>query len=318
MSFYRGRIVVVAGGAGFIGAHMVRSLLDQGAKVVVLDNFQTGVRDRLSPHANLKVVEHDVVNPYELPELDVVFNLACPASPPHYQSDPIKTWRTALYGTDQLLELAYLHRARFVQASTSEIYGEPEQHPQRESYRGNTSTLGPRACYDEGKRAGETIVMDFVRVRDIDARIARIFNTYGPGMSPDDGRVVSNFATQVLRGDPVTIYGSGEQTRSFCYVSDLVCGLLLLGSVDGIKGEVVNLGNPSEISVATLVEEIARLVDHEIRTVVEDLPVDDPTRRQPDISHAKLILNWEPVVSLHDGLNQTLNYFASIKSKKVA
>jgi UDP-glucuronate decarboxylase len=301
--------IIVAGGAGFIGTHLVAALLAQGAQVTVLDNFSTGKREKLEQHPSLKVLCHDVCEPFHSGQVDVIFNLACPASPVHYQADPIATWRTSVYGADRLLTLAAAQGARFVQASTSEIYGDPEVAPQSESYRGNTSTLGPRACYDEGKRAAESLAMDFYRVQGVDVRLARIFNTYGPGMAQDDGRAVSNFVVQALQGLPLTIYGDGTQTRSFCFVSDTVRGLMALAATEALAGRVVNLGNPHEITIKTLTQTIASLAGRPCRQVRKPLPEDDPRRRCPDISRALALLNWSPEVTLEDGLAITVADF---------
>ncbi|GGE46664.1 NAD-dependent epimerase/dehydratase family protein [Actibacterium pelagium] len=302
--------IVVAGGAGFVGAHLVRSLLKDGARVTVIDNFHTGTRASLSAQNRLQVIDHDVATPLDLPgPVSHVFNLACPASPAHYQADPISTWRTSVYGADHLAQFATDKGARLVQASTSEVYGDPLETPQRESYRGNTSTIGPRACYDEGKRAAESLLMDFHRVHGTQVRIARIFNTYGPGMAKNDGRVVSNFVVQALTGAPLTLFGDGSQTRSFCYVSDMVAGLKALASADNIDGEVINLGNPNEITVAELAALLGTLLEDGVEICHEPLPLDDPRRRRPDIGKAQRLLNWSPKVSLQEGLLHTIDDF---------
>jgi len=308
---YSGQRVLVAGGAGFIGAHLVRALLGDGAEeVTVVDNYRTASADSLTPASRLKVLQHDIVEPLQLDgPLDVIFNLACPASPVHYQADPIATWRSSVYGTDNLLTLARSKGARLVQASTSEVYGDPLESPQAETYRGNTSFLGPRACYDEGKRAAESLLMDFHRVHGMDVRIARLFNTYGPGMAEQDGRVVSNFIVQALRGEALTVYGNGRQTRSFCYVSDTVRGLMALGLREGLSGEVVNLGNPNEVTILTLAEELGRLIGVPTSYTHCPVPPDDPRRRCPDISRARRLLDWGAEVALSEGLAATIADF---------
>lgn len=308
---YAGQRVLVAGGAGFIGAHLVRALLGDGAEeVTVVDNYRTASADSLTPASRLRVLQHDIIEPLQLDgPLDVIFNLACPASPVHYQADPIATWRSSVYGTDNLLTLARSKGARLVQASTSEVYGDPLESPQAETYRGNTSFLGPRACYDEGKRAAESLLMDFHRVHGMDVRIARLFNTYGPGMAEQDGRVVSNFIVQALRGEALTVYGNGRQTRSFCYVSDTVRGLMALGLREGLSGEVVNLGNPNEVTILTLAEELGRLIGVPTSYTHCPVPPDDPRRRCPDISRARRLLDWGAEVALSEGLAATIADF---------
>lgn len=300
---YADQRALITGGAGFLGRHLVRALLDDGAEVIVLDNFSTAAPEKMPEHSKLTVLRHDVTQrrPIDGP-ISHVFNLACPASPAHYQRDPIRTWRTSVYGADLVGELATEKGARVIQASTSEVYGDPLETPQREGYRGNTSPTGPRACYDEGKRAAECLLMDIHRVHGTDVRIARVFNTYGPGMALDDGRVVSNFVLQALRGEPMTIYGDGSQTRSFCFVSDMVAGLSTLGQVDGIAGEVINLGNPNEMSIAELAATLGDLLDSGTQVAHRPLPLDDPRRRRPDIAKAQRLLGWSPVVSLREGL----------------
>ncbi|HHH89217.1 MAG TPA: NAD-dependent epimerase/dehydratase family protein [Aliiroseovarius sp.] len=303
MNFYKGKSVLVAGGGGFIGQHLVSELLGQGANVTVFDNFMTGRRSSLKENPALKVVTQDIILP--LPEtgpVDVVFNLACPASPRAYQSDPVATWRTSVYGTDNLLDLALASKARFVQASTSEVYGDPLVSPQPESYVGNVSPTGPRACYDEGKRAAECLIMDTHRTRGLDTRIARLFNTYGPGMQPDDGRVVSAFLGQALDGKPLTVFGDGTQTRSFCYVSDCVAGLMAMGARAGLGGEIINLGNSDERTILDLAKIVARLTGVALNVTFEDLPPDDPQIRRPDISRARSLLDWAPQIQLEEGL----------------
>ncbi|GAA4011585.1 SDR family oxidoreductase [Sphingomonas swuensis] len=310
--------VLLAGGAGFIGSNMADRLLERGAEVVVLDNLQTGREeniDHLRSHGNFDFVAHDVIEPLPAAVLKGrfthVYNLACAASPPAYQADPEHTMLTNVLGTRNLLRLAEAQGARFLLTSTSEVYGDPEAHPQREEYRGNVSCTGPRACYDEGKRAAETLAFDFDRLGRAEVRVVRIFNTYGPRMDPDDGRVVSNVICQALSGAPITVYGDGSQTRSFCYVDDLVEGILRLMAHDGPQPGPVNIGNPHELTVSDLVERVLRLTDSDSRIVEQPLPEDDPRRRKPDIGHAKALLGWSPKVSLEDGLKATIPYFAA-------
>jgi UDP-glucuronate decarboxylase len=306
--------VVVAGGAGFLGSHLCERLVSQGHYVICLDNFRTGraanVR-ALADSGRFELIEHDIVARFErkLPRFDHIYNLACPASPPHYQADPVATALVCGQGTYNCLLAAKQHRARVFHASTSEIYGDPEVHPQTESYRGNVNTVGPRSCYDEGKRFAETLVTDFGRQYGLVTRMARIFNTYGPRMQPDDGRVVSNFIVQALLGQNITVYGSGKQTRSFCYVSDLIDGFArLMGNGDDPL-DPVNLGNPVETTVGELAHIVIDLVGSRSRIVYKPLPVDDPCRRRPDISHARAALGWSPEVELTVGLRRTIAYF---------
>ncbi|MGU3537928.1 UDP-glucuronic acid decarboxylase family protein [Methylobacterium sp. A54F] len=306
--------VLVAGGAGFIGSHLVDALLGEGARVVCLDNLLTGRRVNLAHLAReprFELVEADVTEALPaLPRFERIFNLACAASPPHYQADPLHTMLTSVVGTNRLLERARADGARFLQASTSEVYGDPEVHPQRESYWGHVNPTGPRACYDEGKRSAEALTFDFERCHGTDVRVARIFNTYGPRMRADDGRVVSNVVCQALAGEDITVYGDGRQTRSFCYVSDLVDGLMRLMRREASPGGPVNLGNPHEITVCELVEEVIALTGTRSRVVRRPLPVDDPTRRRPDITRAGTLLGWAPQVDLEAGLAATIAWFA--------
>jgi len=305
--------VLVAGGAGFVGSHLCEALLAQGHRVYCADNLLTSSRSNLrtlEKSADFVFVEHDICNSLAVDEpLEAVYNLACAASPPRYQADPVHTMMTSVVGTANLLALAEKHGARFLQASTSEVYGDPEQHPQREDYWGHVNCTGPRACYDEGKRAAETLCFDFLRAGRVDARVARIFNTYGPRMQPDDGRIVSNLVVQALSGKPLTIYGTGEQTRSFCYVSDLVRGLVALMNVDPNPGAPVNLGNPGEFTINELADLVLELIPTGSKIVYKPLPVDDPQRRRPDISRAKALLGWQPMVPLVEGLPQTIAAF---------
>ena len=294
--------VLVTGGSGFIGSHLCEALLARGDEVLCLDNFFTGARKNvahLQTNPAFEVIRHDVVEPILL-EVDRVFHLACPASPIHYQLHPVKTVQTSVVGTNNVLDICRRTDARFVLASTSEIYGDPQVHPQHEDYWGNVCTTGPRACYDEGKRVAETLTADFARQFGVDARIARIFNTYGPRMRPDDGRVVSNFIVQALRGESLTIYGDGSQTRSFCYVSDLVDGLLRLMDAPAVNGPV-NLGNPEEITMLALARRVVDVVGAG-ELVYRPLPEHDPARRCPDITRARNWLSWQPRVSLDEGL----------------
>jgi UDP-glucuronate decarboxylase len=311
-------ITLVAGGAGFIGSHLCRALLDRGHHVLCVDNLQTARPSNLrllEGDPRFQFVEADIVNPLPLDILEQtrrirrIYNLACAASPPQYQADPEHTMLTNVVGTDHLLRLAERAGARFLLSSTSEVYGDPEAHPQREDYRGWVSCTGPRACYDEGKRAAEAMAFDFARMGRADVRVARIFNTYGPHMHPDDGRVVSNLICQVLAGAAITIYGDGSQTRSFCYVSDMVEGLIALMESDQACGEPINLGNPNEITVNELLERILALAGMRGDVVHRPLPVDDPRRRRPDISRARRLLGWEPRVELDEGLAATFHWF---------
>jgi UDP-glucuronate decarboxylase len=305
----------VTGGAGFLGSHLVERLLGAGHSVLCLDNFSTGMRrnlDRLKGRNDLTIVDHDVALPFDLGTFEEIYNLACPASPPHYQADPIQTTKTCVLGALNVLEVARRSNARVLQASTSEIYGDPNVHPQRETYWGNVNPIGPRACYDEGKRCAETLFFDYSRAHGVNVRVARIFNTYGPRMRPDDGRVVSNFIVQALRGDDITVYGSGDQTRSFCYVSDLVDGLMrLMGSPDSVTAPV-NLGNPGEFTVGELASMVVEMVGSRSNIVYHPLPVDDPRQRKPDISQAKRCLDWSPKVTLPEGLAKTIDYFDAV------
>ena len=311
------RRVLVAGGAGFIGSHLVDRLLEAGAEVMVIDNLQTGRSENLAhlaDHERLTFLPHDIID--ELPTaltlapFSHIINAACAASPPHYQADPEHTMLTNVLGTRNLLRLAERHGARILLTSTSEVYGDPEVHPQREDYRGAVSCTGPRACYDEGKRAAETLAFDFDRLGRADVRVVRIFNTYGPRMDPKDGRVVSNVICQALSGAPITIYGDGSQTRSFCYVDDLVEGILRLAAHGGAQPGPVNLGNPNELTIADLVERVIALTGSLSPIVRESLPEDDPRRRKPDIGLAQGLLGWSPEVGLQEGLAATTDYFA--------
>ena len=302
--------ILVTGGAGFIGSHLCQRLIEAGEEVICLDNFFTGSRENVAHLLDcnrFELVRHDVVEPIRL-EVDQIYNLACPASPIHYQFNPVKTVEANVVGTLNSLRLAHQIGARVLQASTSEVYGDPTVHPQIEGYRGNVNPIGPRACYDEGKRVAETLMMDYHRQSGVDIRIARIFNTYGPRMDQADGRVVSNFIVQVLRGEPITIYGTGEQTRSFCYVDDLVEGLIRLMNADGVH-EPINLGNPAEFTIRELAEQTAQLCGVPSRVRYCPLPEDDPLQRCPDITRAKQLLNWVPGIDLQVGLQKTIHDF---------
>jgi UDP-glucuronate decarboxylase len=304
------RRVLVTGGAGFIGSHLCERLLEKGHEVVCLDNFFTGNKKNIKHLLNdyrFEVIRHDLVNPILL-EVDQIYNLACPASPVHYQYNPVKTVKTNVMGTLNMLGLAKRVKARILQASTSEVYGDPTLHPQPETYWGNVSCIGLRSCYDEGKRVAETLMMDYHRQSDVDIRIVRIFNTYGPRMALDDGRVISNFITQALRGEPLTIYGDGSHTRSFCYISDMVKGIIAMMEQDDFTGPI-NLGNPYEISISELAENIIKATGSTAEIDYRPLPPDDPVRRCPDISLAKSKLNWEPEIDFEIGLSQTIDYF---------
>lgn len=302
--------ILVTGGAGFIGSHLCERLLEKGNEVVCLDNFFTGSKDNIKnlfSDYRFELVRHDLVNPILL-EVDQIYNLACPASPVHYQYNPVKTVKTSVMGTLNMLGLAKRVKARILQASTSEVYGDPTTHPQPETYWGNVNCIGLRSCYDEGKRVAETLMMDYHRQNQVDIRIVRIFNTYGPRMALNDGRVMSNFITQALRGKPLTIYGDGSHTRSFCYVSDMVKGMIAMMEQEEFIGPV-NLGNPQEISIAELAESIIKNTGSTAGIEYQPLPPDDPVRRCPDISLARVKLNWEPEIDFKTGLSQTIEYF---------
>ncbi|MGG5886975.1 UDP-glucuronic acid decarboxylase family protein [Falsiroseomonas sp. HC035] len=309
------RRVLVAGGAGFLGSHLCALLLARGHRVTCVDNLQTGLAANLHTlmdNERFRFIRHDICQPFETPlAVDEIYNLACPASPPQYQADPVHTMLTNVVGTNHLLALAARTGARMVQASTSEVYGDPEQHPQQEDYRGHVSSIGPRACYDEGKRAAESLCFDYLRLGRADVRVARIFNTYGPRMRADDGRIVSNLICQALAGETLTIYGSGEQTRSFCYVSDLIRGLVALMEVKVNPGLPVNLGNPVERSIRQIASLVLDLTGSSSRVEGRPLPVDDPRRRCPDIARASALLGWQPEVSLEEGLVATITWFAA-------
>lgn len=313
MENYGTKQVLVTGGAGFIGSHLCERLLESGCGVICVDNFFTGTRNNIAhlmSHPNFEVMRHDVTFPLYV-EVDEIFNLACPASPIHYQHDPVQTTKTSVHGAINMLGLAKRVRAKILQASTSEVYGDPEMHPQREEYWGNVNPIGVRSCYDEGKRCAETLFFDYYRQHNLRIKVARIFNTYGPRMHPNDGRVVSNFIVQALSGRPITIYGEGKQTRSFCYVDELVDGMIkLMNSADDFTGPV-NLGNPAEMTIIELGRLVIELTGSKSELVFKALPQDDPVRRQPDITLAREQLKWEPSLPLVDGLERTIAYFRS-------
>lgn len=312
--------VLVTGGAGFIGSHLCRKILQSGDEVLCADNYFTGNRSNIAQllaNPNFEIVRHDITFPLYV-EVDDIYNLACPASPIHYQHDPVQTTKTSVIGAINMLGLAKRLHARILQSSTSEVYGDPDVHPQREDYRGLVNINGPRACYDEGKRCAETLFYDYQRQHGLKTRVARIFNTYGPNMHPQDGRVVSNFIVQALRNEPITIYGNGSQTRSFCYVDDLVDGLVRLMNVEGEVTGPVNLGNPHEISILQLAETIIDLIGSRSAIVERPLPQDDPRQRCPDIARASELLHWQPRVPLKDGLTRTIAYFEALLCRNEA
>lgn len=307
------RTTLITGGAGFLGSHLCDRMIADGHDVLCVDNFYTGSKDNirhLLGHKRFELLRHDVWLPLYV-EVDRIYNLACPASPVHYQNDPTSTTKTSVLGAINMLGLAKRKRARILQASTSEVYGDPQVHPQREDYWGHVNPIGPRACYDEGKRCAETLFFDYHRQSAVDIRVVRIFNTYGPRMHPNDGRVVSNFIVQALRGEPITLYGDGQQTRSFCYVDDLIEGMVRMMNQTQEIGPM-NLGNPAEFTIRELAELVLRLTASKSELVFRPLPADDPVRRQPDIAKARAALEWEPAVSLHDGLKETIAYFKKV------
>ena len=313
MKFDRKR-VLVTGGAGFLGSHLCERLLTLGHDVLCVDNYFTGRRGNVAHligQPNFELMRHDVTFPLYV-EVDEIYNLACPASPIHYQHDPVQTTKTSVHGAINMLGLAKRVGARILQASTSEVYGDPTTHPQPEEYWGNVNPIGPRACYDEGKRCAETLFFDYHRQHNLEIKVARIFNTYGPRMHPNDGRVVSNFIMQALRGEAITLYGDGKQTRSFCFVSDLIDGLIRLMESPAAETGPINIGNPVEFSIAELAERVMTLTGSKVPTVHLPSPTDDPKQRQPDISKARQILGWEPKVQLEQGLTETIAYFRKL------
>ena len=306
--------VLVTGGAGFIGSHLCERLLNSGHQVLCVDNFYSSTRENVAhllPHPNFELLRHDVTFPLFV-EVDQIYHLACPASPIHYQRDPVQTTKTAVHGSINMLGLAKRTKARVLLTSTSEVYGDPEVHPQTEDYWGNVNPIGPRACYDEGKRAAETLFFDYWRQHNLEIKVVRLFNTYGPRMHPQDGRVVSNFVMSALTGNPITLYGDGSQTRSFCYVDDLIDGLITMMESDVAITGPINLGNPGEFTVKELAEMIVEKIPTTSSMEFRPLPQDDPIRRQPDITRAKAQLGWEPTISLDQGLDRTIAYFREV------
>ena len=305
--------ILVTGGAGFIGSHLCKKLLDEGNDVLCLDNYFTGTKENISglfKSPYFEVIRHDVCFPLYV-EVDEIYNLACPASPIHYQHDPVQTTKTSVHGAINMLGLAKRINARILQASTSEIYGDPETHPQEENYWGNVNPIGPRSCYDEGKRCAETLFFDYHRQHNLDIKVVRIFNTYGPNMHPNDGRVVSNFIVQALTNQDITVYGNGDQTRSFCYIDDLINGIFKMMSTEEKFIGPVNLGNPVEFKIIDLAKTIIKLTNSKSNIVNKELPTDDPIRRKPNTSLAKKVLDWEPNFNLEEGLKITIDYFKS-------
>ena len=314
---FRRQRILVTGGAGFVGSHLIDRLLERGDEVLCVDNLFTGDKsnvDHLAGHPRFEFMRHDICFPLYV-EIDQIYNLACPASPIHYQFDPVQTTKTSVSGSINMLGLAKRVKARILQASTSEIYGDPTVHPQPESYWGNVNTIGPRACYDEGKRCAETLFFDYHRQHKLDIKVVRIFNTYGPRMHPNDGRVVSNFIIQALQGEPITIYGDGEQSRSFCYVDDLVEGFLRMMDTGSEFPGPINLGNPNEFTIRELADAVIDLTGSKSKLVQKLLPQDDPRQRQPDISLAREKLDWEPQTQLREGLTKTIAYFDNMLRK---
>ena len=309
--------ILISGGAGFIGTHLTSKLLDEGHEVIAIDNFFTGSRDNVKKfleNKNYEIIRHDVTVPFSA-EIEMIFNLACPASPVHYQKFPVQTLKTSLLGAINMLELAREKNARIIQASTSEVYGDPTISPQVESYWGNVNPIGLRSCYDEGKRASESLFFDYHRQYEVDIKVARIFNTYGPNMALNDGRVVSNFLVQALQNEPITMYGDGLQTRSFCFVSDLVDGIFKLAFSDSTITGPINLGNPTEFTMIELAEMVIKLTNSKSEIVFKELPSDDPKQRKPDISRAQKELDWDPKINLTSGLKESIDYFKVALSK---
>ena len=306
--------ILVTGGAGFLGSHLCEKLLGQGHEVLCVDNYFTGNKSNILPlldNPKFELLRHDVTFPLYV-EVDEIYNLACPASPIHYQHDPVQTTKTSVHGAINMLGLAKRVGAKILQASTSEVYGDPVQHPQQETYWGNVNPIGIRSCYDEGKRCAETLFFDYHRQHQVQIKVMRIFNTYGPRMHPNDGRVVSNFIVQALRGEDLTIYGDGSQTRSFCYVDDLIDGMIRLMNTDPQVTGPINIGNPVEFTILELAKQVISMVDSGSAIVTKPLPSDDPKQRKPDIALARSVLDWEPKVALHEGLKPTVDYFRSV------
>ncbi len=311
--------IIVTGGAGFLGSHLCEYLIKKGEKVICIDNLFTGNLknlENIKDHPNFEFIQHDIIDPifFDGREIDQIYNLACPASPIQYQINPVRTIKANTIGVINVLGIAKKHKARIFQASTSEVYGDPLEHPQTESYRGNVNTIGERACYDEGKRVAETLFFDYHREHGVEIRVARIFNTYGPRMYENDGRVVSNFIVQALNNKPITIYGTGEQTRSFCYVDDLIEAIYRIMNKENITGPI-NIGNPDEFTMIKLADKVIKITGSKSKIVFEKLPSDDPKKRKPDISLAKEIIEWEPKVNLDEGLVQTVKYFKKVLNK---
>lgn len=309
------KICLVTGGAGFLGSHLCAKLLELGHTVIALDNFYTGREENITPlrqNKNFSLIKHDIINPIQLEHVDWIFNLACPASPPHYQKDPVYTTKISFLGALNMLELARTHNARILQASTSEVYGDPDVHPQPETYRGAVNPIGIRACYDEGKRCAESLFFDYHRMYKTDIKVIRIFNTYGPNMDPDDGRVVSNFIIQALKQELITMYGDGTQTRSFCYVDDLVAGILAVMHTDSTVTGPLNLGNDTEFNLLQLADMVIKLTGSSSTCAFKPLPSDDPRQRKPDLTLTKKTLGWAPQVQLDEGLKKTIDYFQAI------
>jgi UDP-glucuronate decarboxylase len=306
--------ILITGGAGFLGSHLSKRLLEEGNEILCVDNFYTGSRKNiyeLLDHKNFELLRHDITHPLFV-EVDQIYNLACPASPIHYQFDPVQTTKTSVIGAINMLGLAKRLKVPILQASTSEVYGDPEVHPQPESYRGNVNPIGPRACYDEGKRCAETLFFDYYRQHKLEIKVIRIFNTYGPNMNPHDGRVVSNFIVQALKGNDITMYGDGKQTRSFCYATDLIDGMIkMMNSESGFTGPV-NIGNPTEFTMLELAQQIIKLTNSKSKIIFQELPEDDPMQRKPIIDLAKDKLNWTPTIELEAGLIKTIEYFKKI------
>jgi len=314
MTTFEKKRILVTGGAGFLGSHLCEKLIDEGSEVICLDNYYTGSKNNISHligNENFELLRHDICFPLYV-EVDEIYNLACPASPIHYQYDPVQTTKTSVHGSINMLGLAKRQSAKIFQASTSEVYGDPEIHPQNESYWGRVNPIGPRSCYDEGKRCAETLFFDYYRQHKLKIKIARIFNTYGPRMHPNDGRVVSNFIIQALKNKDITIYGEGKQTRSFCFVDDLISAMLLIMNTSDDFTGPMNIGNPDEFTIQELAEKIVKLTNSSSKIVYKALPEDDPKQRKPDISFAKEEINWEPKINLIDGLKHTINYFEKI------
>ncbi|MFL3007272.1 MAG: UDP-glucuronic acid decarboxylase family protein [Candidatus Neomarinimicrobiota bacterium] len=314
MTTFEKKRILVTGGAGFLGSHLCEKLIEEGNEVICLDNYYTGSKNNIShlmSNENFELLRHDICFPLYV-EVDEIYNLACPASPIHYQYDPVQTTKTSVHGSINMLGLAKRQNAKIFQASTSEVYGDPEIHPQNESYWGRVNPIGPRSCYDEGKRCAETLFFDYYRQHKLKIKIARIFNTYGPRMHPNDGRVVSNFIIQALTNKNITIYGDGKQTRSFCFVDDLIGAMSLIMNTDDDFTGPMNIGNPDEFTIQEIAEKIVKLTNSKSKIVFKQLPEDDPKQRRPDISIAKEKINWEPKVGLIDGLKQTINYFEKI------